>query len=354
MPLKGVQVQLLSPALMSENNHEIGPVNDLKPLEEYLPEKCNRILFQGTTKFGSDKVKNHGLRIGSLTSDITTASGYSDGNYLATPFNLNNFKSVDFSATQFELKENLQKSELIENVPHDRDGAGHLNPTKQYSQCLVEPDSIASFYLSPVQINFLGTINLLFHGSYRFEKINMEVVSKLNNLFESLNLQVNRRHEIPSDYGFLISHWRTSDLANEELYMYGNYLDIKNASDGLGIPIEDFSSPKHTQEVLNNMGGEDKIIEFLVKKFPGEIKFNWNNLNISQEELVKSMIDQIYKARIANVVASVHNSKDPDSEINSKIINRGILLSGTSKKLLDRLISDINGANYKVNKTGAN
>lgn len=351
MPLKGVQVQLLSPALMSENNQEIEPVNDLKPLEEYLPERFNLILFQGTTKFGSDKVKNNGLRIGSLTSDITTASGYSDGNYFATPFNVTNFKSVDFSATQFELNKNLQKSEPIENVPHDRDGAGFLNPTSQYSRCLVESGNITSFYLSPIQIRFMGAVNLLFHGSYSSEKIDMEVVSQISGLFKSLNIQVNRRSEIPSDYGFLISHWRNWDIADKQLSVYASYLDIKNASDALGIPIEDLSSPKHTQEIFNNIGGEDKIIEFLAKKFPGKIKFNWNNLNISQEELVKSMIDQIYKARIANVVAGIHHSKKSDSEINSKILNRGILLSGSSKQLLEKLISDLNSAEYKLNET---
>lgn len=305
--------------------------------ESYLPKGYNDYLLQGTALENSEDIKTGGLYGGSLSTDLTKCFGFTDENntLLIIPFDSSLFESANSASTQYEIKKNLDTPVKYYRRVNDRDGRRFSRKEEAYSNKHIPKEKLASFCLTDEQRKYVSLIDKLFIGdvvgSVDIDKANKfaEAIrasghdAKTPKELENLNLNV--------DWGRRYWNGNPEGALHEEM-KYKKYLEQKQLSEILDIPLSDMTDLPTLISSLNKLGGEEKIFEKIVSKFPGSVKMNWNNSGMDEKSIPKILIEQVYKTMLTNMISDEFDGVESPHD-------RRVILEGPSKKGLDTLLS---------------
>jgi hypothetical protein len=300
--------------------------------ESYLPENFNDFLFQGTTSNNSKSIQGQGLLSGSVSSNILSCFSYSDGTFIMSRNNPGLFEPVSFSTTQFEIKKQ-NVSIKYSSEAHNRDGLGHFSSEEGYSDRHISKENLVSLSINNDQMMFLQLFDKFIHGGL-VGPVDIENINSFKDALKASGHEVEKPKDMPNiDYGWGMRYWKGNpEGALHEEIKFIKYLEQKEIAEILDISLADMRDISTLENCLNDLGGEEKMLEKIAAKFPEAAKFNWNNAAISESEVPKILVEQIYKSMLAALTSNKYKGVDSD-------YGKRVVLEGPSRKGLDELLS---------------
>lgn len=157
---------------------------------------------------------------------------------------------------------------------------------------------MGSLSLSEAQDDYLGLIIELFRGHHcgTFNQHDINQVAEMlrkNNLPDTaagvtgkgLTITMLRGAEFPLDTDVEIK--------------YRSYLSQQQLASILELTTADFVDfPSLKKAIISRFGTEDSLIQKLTEKFPGQLRWDWKNINLQDMDIISKIIRQIYQREV--------------------------------------------------------
>lgn len=280
--------------------------------EQYLPAEYPELLLQGTSAENSRSVEGDGLAGGTLSTwifDCLDKRFYraSDGRLLITRYDPNIFTTDDLGSKSdpyqyYRIRENTGERRVINFTRVDTD---HLaQQTSAETTQFVSPDHIGSFRLTEGQRDYLGLVSAFIDGRIigEFDMGRMDKVAAM--------LRANHLPDSAAGVAGSITYLMIQDagLGETDDMDYRILTQQRAVASYLGVDLESFRDWNTFQNAVNQrFSSESAFLDRVVEMFPkaGEeacIAWDWNNLEMSDRDIMQGIVRQIYQKRIVDEI----------------------------------------------------
>ena len=301
-----------------------------------IPKDFPKLLFQGTSIENSEQIKAGGLRFGSL---VSTPQGCLDdrfyrGRMMVVKYDESLFQTELHPFSQYSIKENTGPNATITFNAMDTDSV--MVSSETTTTRYVPQSEAASIELTGRQRAYLLLVKDIFNGSLCGEEDVLEM-AKVKQVYDMEGLDSTWwKNDIPlPSRGAVYKYWNGKWEQGEKSCMRYAFSLLRRqaAADLLYLEVDDFKSVNTLNQKAAYFGNEETLLRHLGESFPLQIKFDWNNLEIDSDQLVKTAINQTYQSEVVRGIISLY------SETGS-LTDRQFFLPGPSIVGLEKLKAD--------------
>lgn len=276
-------------------------------IEKYLPQGFPQLLLHGTSRDNATRVQTDGLGDGTVSTylyDCLDSRFYraNEGRLIVISYSADTFQTDDLDSKlqpyqYYFIRENTGPQREIVSTSIDTDGVSRGQ--KRYrTTCFVDPQQMGTLQFTEEQREYLSLMADLinFTGSF-LGNFDEQELSKVAAML--------RKHNLPDSAagvagaGTTVYMEREAGLKEHDSMNYRFAIMQRRLAKLLGVPVETFSDLNTLQQVINQtFPNEELFFDKVSSQFPGNVKWDWKNIKMSDKEIITGIIRQLYQKSI--------------------------------------------------------
>lgn len=283
-------------------------------IEKYLPQGFPQLLFHGTSRDNATRIQTDGPGDGTVSSwlyDCLDSRFYraNEGRLIVISYSADTFQTDDLGSKlppyqYYFIRESTGPQREIVSESIDTDGVS--TGQKRYrTTCFVDPQQMGALQFIEEQREYLDLMgNLLnFTGNF-LGNFDERELSKVATML--------RKHNLPDSAagvagaGTTVGMEQEAGLKGHESLHYRFAIIQRQLAKLLGIPVEAFADLNTLQQVIDQtFPDEELFFDKVSSQFPGNVKWDWKNIKMSDKEILAGIIRQLYQKSIIDNTKSL-------------------------------------------------